>query len=397
MTNPMTLGTTEGIGRYGVNTIGWEELAAVSAVLESKRLFRYDSNEESVSSKFESEIAGFFNASWALTVCNGTAALKCALVGAKLNPGDEALVTPYTFIATVNAIIAVGAVPVFVDVDETFSVSLKDANRKISPRTRAMVIAHIQGDGSDSIAAREFCNRNGLALIEDSAQAMGASVHGTPVGSIGHFGCFSLQSNKIIGSGEGGFLICNDQDQYITARNYHDQGAFRDNNDFGSWDNPLAIIGENLKATELQSAVALVQFKKLPHLVDMLRARRQAFLESLDLAGRAFRLRQVLELEGNNGTATAFIANTPEACKSAVAALSERNVPVTKLYSKLVYEEGVLRRPGADRFWKTSSGDCERAADYARRVFWVLHSILATEDEHARVGAVVSEVAAQYE
>jgi 8-amino-3,8-dideoxy-alpha-D-manno-octulosonate transaminase len=379
------------IGKYGNNFIDEHEILYVNEVLKSKKLFRYDDHDNSMTFRLEKTLAEYFNTKHALALCNGTAALKSALIACNIRQGDEILVTPYTFVATINAIISIGAIPVFVDIDETLSLSIKNAEKKITDKTRCAIQVHLQGDAADSISLATFCDKYGIKMIEDAAQAFGTKLGERFVGSFGNVGCFSLQSNKLIACGEGGFIITKDHDTFIRARNFHDYGAFRNGGDFGDWDNPLAFMGENLKISELQSAVALGQIEKAPEIIKQLQNRKDAFVSALELNSTGFKLRPCCLSAKNSGVATGFIAPSFNLRAQIVDRLNKRGVFATSLYSTLVYELLAFKKEESKKYWKSLSADCEVAKDLSSKLFWVIHSLDYDIQDHEIAARILSE------
>ncbi len=377
------------VGRYGATQIAQEEIDQATEVLMSKELFRYD-RPSSKTDLLEKGLCDFYHTNYALALCNGSSALKAALVALEVKGGDEVLVTPYTFIATVNSIISIGAVPVFVDIDETLSLNLEDARRKISNNTKAMITVHIQGDGTDIQREKEFCEEHKIVLIEDCAQAFGSTVNGQFVGSAGAIGCFSLQANKLITCGEGGFLISNCKEYYQKARNFHDQGGNREVDSFANWDNPMALFGENLKITELQSAVALAQLGKVDTFIDKLRTSRMKIQNSIENSTKSFRVRKCVDALGSNGVSIPFIADTAEDRERIVKSLKEKDVPVICLYEELIYEFDLYQN--GKEHWKASSADCKNAENLKNRMFWILNSLNYTDREVEYIISVLKEI-----
>ena len=204
--------------------IDQEEEAAVLEVLRKKRLFRYYGPAEgpSTAAELEKAFAAHMGTRHALAVTSGTAALICALQGIGVGPGDEVIVPAYTWIASAEAVLAVGAVPVIAEIDETLSLDPEDVERKVSPYTKAIMPVHMRGTPCDMDALMDVARRYDLKVIEDTAQADGASYKGKRLGSMGDVGCFSLQFNKIITSGEGGMVITNDENVWKRAVMFHD-------------------------------------------------------------------------------------------------------------------------------------------------------------------------------
>lgn len=229
--------------------------------------------------ELECRYSTMHKARFGVACCNGTVAIQIALVAAGVQAGDEVITSPYTFMATGLAALAIGAVPVFVDVEPgTHNLDPKAVEAAITPRTRAIMPVHIGGRPCDMDALGDIARRHGLVIIEDAAQAWLAEWNGTPVGAIGSAGTFSFQSSKNITAGEGGIILTNDEAVFQLAWSYHNCGRKLG----GEWYHH-ATAGFNYRLSEFQSAVLLVGLDRLP---EQQRIRR-ASMHALDggLAG----------------------------------------------------------------------------------------------------------------
>lgn len=265
---------------------GAEEQDAVQRVLASGRV-NYWTGDEGRS--FEDEFAAFVGTRHALAVANGTLALELALLAFGIGPGDEVITTPRTFIASASAAVARGAQPVFADVDpDSGNLTAETVRARISDRTRAIIVVHLAGWPADMDPIMELADEHGLIVIEDCAQAHGATYRGRQVGSIGHAGAFSFCQDKIMTTGgEGGMVTLNDTTAWKRAWAYRDHGK-----DFDTVHTPPAepgyrylshSFGSNWRLSELQSAIGRVQLRQLPQ---WLAARtRNARLLAAELAG----------------------------------------------------------------------------------------------------------------
>lgn len=269
----------------GGNRIGQEEEDAVLEVIRSKRLFRYYGPQPGPSKveALEKAFAAHMGTEYALAVTSGTGALICALNGLGVGPGDEVIVPAYTWIASASAVFMLGAVPITAEVDESLTLDPADVERKITPRTKAIMPVHMRGAPARMDALMDVARKHGLKVIEDTAQADGASYKGKRLGSIGDVGAFSLQFNKIITSGEGGIVITNDREVWKRAVMFHDViGGARNN-----IPEEEILPGVNFRMTELQAAVALAQLHKLDGLLEQMRERKTMLKESMaDVAQR---------------------------------------------------------------------------------------------------------------
>jgi len=208
---------------------------------------------------FEQEFAQAIGVRFALTVTNGTAALEAALRAAGVGYGDEVIVPPYTFVATAAAVLLVGAIPVFADIDpETYCISPAAVEAVISPRTKAIIPVHIAGNPADMDSVCAIASRHGLIVLEDSCQAHGARWGGGATGSLGDMGCFSFQSSKNINCGEGGAITTNDPDLFEKAWSFKNCGRTRS----GEW-YQHDVIGDNFRMTQFQAAVLRAQLTRM--------------------------------------------------------------------------------------------------------------------------------------
>ena len=209
--------------------------------------------------KFETDFAEYHNAQYALAMMNGTVALIAALRALGVGPGDEVILPAYTFIASVTAIMDVGATPVFADIDpKTFNLDPKDAAKRITPSTQAIMPVHVGGNPADLAAFNDLGMKHDLAIIEDAAQAPGAEYNGSRVGAIGDVGCFSFQSSKNITSGEGGILLTNKKEVYESAFEFYNCGRPVK----GQWYEHVSP-GLNFRISAFQAAVLLHQMAHL--------------------------------------------------------------------------------------------------------------------------------------
>jgi len=309
-----------------------EEERAVIEVLRSKRLFRYYGPEEGPSKveELERAFAAYMGAQHALAVTSGTASLICGLQGIGIGPGDEVLVPAYTWIASPESVVAVGAVPVLAEVDESLTLDPVDVETKITPYTRAIMPVHMRGAPSRMDALLEVAQRHGLKVIEDSAQANGGSYQGKRLGTFGDVGCFSMQFNKIITAGEGGMVITDDEGIWKRALMYHDvAGGTRYNipQDEVMW-------GINFRMPELLAAVMLVQLRRLNGLLERMRARKQMLKVGIERVARdkGVTFRELTDPEGDTGIALVVMVENPEKAARVAEALRAENIGANVMY-----------------------------------------------------------------
>lgn len=244
-----------------------DEIAAVAAVLRSGKV-NYWTGEEA--RQFESEYAAYTGTSHAIALANGTVALELALYAFGIGQGDEVITTSRTFIASASAAVMRGANPVIADVDPVSqNITLESIRRVVTPRTKAIIPVHLAGWPCEMDAIMEFANERGIKVIEDCAQAHGATYRGRPVGSFGHAAAFSFCQDKIITTGgEGGMLVLNDEAAWEKAWAFKDHGKSFDA--VYNRKHPPGFrwlhdtFGTNWRITEMQAALGRIQLRKLP-------------------------------------------------------------------------------------------------------------------------------------
>lgn len=257
-----------------------DEIAAVTQVLTSGKVNYWTGDE---GRQFEREYAAYTGSRHALALTNGTVTLELALRVLGVGPGDEVVTPTRTFIASASCVAAVGATPIVADVDrDSQNVTAETLAAAITPRTKALIVVHLAGWPCDMDPIMALAERHGLAVIEDCAQAHGATYKGRPVGGIGHFGSFSFCQDKILTTGgEGGVLVLNDEAQWKAAWAYKDHGKsfdavyHREHAPGFRWLHES--WGTNWRLTEMQSALGRVQLRKLDGWV----ASRRAHAETL--------------------------------------------------------------------------------------------------------------------
>jgi dTDP-4-amino-4,6-dideoxygalactose transaminase len=280
----------------GTFFFGDEERQEVADVMQSGYLCRYgrDDDPDFKQKVFSLErmFASFTGAQYCVAVNSGTGAIMASLVALGIKPGDEVLVPGYTFIASMSAVIAVGGVPVLTEIDESLTMDPIDAERKITPRTRFILPVHMLGNPCDMGGIVALANKHNLHVVEDCCQALGGAYRGKKLGTVGELGAFSLNVYKVINAGDGGLLITNDETLYKNAFAFHDQGHFplRKGSEIGN----RSLIGLNMRMNELTGAYALGQLRKLDRILEILRAKKATFKNSIQ-AGR---------LEGKIGRAS---------------------------------------------------------------------------------------------
>lgn len=241
-------------------------------VLEALRSGWISSKGEFVS-RFEAEFAAATRSRHALGVCNGTSALHLGLLALGVGAGDEVIVPSLSFVATANAVRYVGAEPVFVDIDPaTWCIDPSKITEKISKRTKAIIPVHLYGHPADMDAINAVAAAHGLWIIEDAAEAFGATYKGAPAGGLGHIGTFSFYGNKIVTSGEGGAVTTNDDTLQERMALLRGQGMDPDRRYF------FPVVGYNFRPTNIGCAILCAQLER----ADALFAQRRRIFEAYE-------------------------------------------------------------------------------------------------------------------
>lgn len=260
--------------------IGQEEKDAVARVIDSGKLFKVnDAAQETY--HFEEELKAYFHAENAILMTSGQAALTSALIGMGIGPGDEVIVPAYTYIATAMAVVAVGAMPVIAEIDESLMIDPSDIERKITDRTKVILPVHMQGYPCNMDAIMAIAKKHGLRVLEDACQAVGTSFGGKLVGSIGDAGAFSFNYFKIISAGEGGALLTNDRSLFERALIYHDSSAIAYFGDQLNSFTTAPFCGVEYRTNEITAAILREQLKKLDGIVHDLRKNKKLLCEAL--------------------------------------------------------------------------------------------------------------------
>lgn len=228
-----------------------EERRAVDEVIESGMLAQGPKVAE-----LEESWAKYCGTKHALAVNSGTAAIHCALYAAGVKEGDEVITTPYSFIATINPILMLGARPVLVDIDEeTFNIDVSKIEAAITEKTKAIVPVDLYGQPCDWAELQEIAKKHNLKIVEDACQAIGAEYKGIKTGALGDFGCFSLYATKNIMCGEGGVVTTNSDEAAVAIRSFRQHGMVAPYE--------YADLGYNYRMSDLHGAIAVEQLKKV--------------------------------------------------------------------------------------------------------------------------------------
>jgi Predicted pyridoxal phosphate-dependent enzyme apparently involved in regulation of cell wall biogenesis len=249
----------------GFELFGDKERKEVQDVLDSGVLMRYGfdgmRNGHWKAKELETALAERMQTQHVHLVSSGTAALTVALASAGVGAGDEVIMPTFTFVASFESILALGAIPVLVDIDDTLTLDPSAVQKAIGPKTKVVMPVHMCGSMANLQALKDICDKHDLLLLEDACQAIGGTYQGKPLGSYGDLGCFSFDYVKTITCGEGGAIITNNAAYYENAHKYADHGHDHIGNDRGAEQHPF--LGYNFRISELNAAVGLAQLSRL--------------------------------------------------------------------------------------------------------------------------------------
>ncbi|TLP79786.1 DegT/DnrJ/EryC1/StrS family aminotransferase [Maribacter sp. ACAM166] len=255
----------------GFELFGESEKSQVQDVLDTGVLMRYGfdgmRNNQWKALELEKALALRMNTKHAQLVSSGTAALTVALASAGVGAGDEVIMPTFTFVASFESILAIGAVPILVDVDDTLTLNPAAVEKAITSKTKVVMPVHMCGSMADLKALKDICDRHNLLLVEDACQAIGGSYEGKPLGSYGDLGCFSFDYVKTITCGEGGAIITNNDTYISNADHYSDHGHDHVGTDRGAETHPF--LGYNFRISELNAAVGCAQIQRLDEFLEI--------------------------------------------------------------------------------------------------------------------------------
>ncbi|HBP38482.1 MAG TPA: hypothetical protein DD640_07040 [Clostridiales bacterium] len=265
----------------GASLIGEEELNELRDVVAEKSPFRfYGLGNPAKTATLEKELKDYFGCKFALAVSSGSAALVCAVAALGLGPGDEVILSAFTWYSDYNALVNFGVLPVFADIDESLDLDPADFARKITPRTKAVIVVHFQGGAARMDEICRIARAHDIKIIEDCAQALGGGYKGARLGTFGDVSILSFQVHKVLTAGEGGALLTNHEEYFVRAVRYHDLGLVRSYFTEQLADQSLAdaqksFAGLQFRMSELQGAFLLAQFRKLDQILGRCRLLHQ--------------------------------------------------------------------------------------------------------------------------
>jgi 8-amino-3,8-dideoxy-alpha-D-manno-octulosonate transaminase len=311
----------------GTELFGAEERKEVNDVLETGMLFRYNHEVQRKgiwkAREFEEEAKKITGARYAHAVCNGSAAIATALAASGIGAGDEVIVPPFTFIASVEAVLFVGAIPVFAEIDETLCLSADGIEKAITKHTKAVCLVHMCGGMAEMDAIMKVIEDYNLILVEDAGQAFSSSYKGVSTGLFGTAGSYSFDFFKIATAGEGGIVVTKDEAVYKLIDTYSDHGHNHIGAKRGMEQHP--ILGFNYRISELHAAVALAQTRKVPQIREMNRRHKKTLTEILSQT-EGISFAQIADPEGDSATFLNILLPDTESAKRTVDEFNKAGV-----------------------------------------------------------------------
>lgn len=317
----------------GFELFGAEERKEVNDVLETGILMRYgfDGPRKGIwkAKELETAITEIFGCRYAQLTSSGTAALTTAMAALNIGAGDEVIMPVFTFVASFEAVLSVGAIPVLVDIDETLTLNPEAVRAAITPKTKCIMPVHMCGSMADLDALKKICVENKLVLLEDACQSIGGSYKGRLLGTIGNAGTFSFDFVKMITCAEGGVVMTNDKEVYTKSDGYTDHGHDHAGIDRGADLHPF--IGYNFRISELHAAVGLAQIRKLGTFLSLQKNNNKALRAYLEqVPGISFRV--VPEGGDDSCSFLSWFLPTEEITKAVVAEMKVQGILAGNFY-----------------------------------------------------------------
>jgi 8-amino-3,8-dideoxy-alpha-D-manno-octulosonate transaminase len=368
-----------------------EEVEEVMKVLKARSPFRfYGPDLQRCVERLEAAYCQRLKRKYAIAVNSGTAALSLALAALGVGPGDEVLVPGYMWISCISAIVRSGAIPRLVDVDDTFCMDPADLKKKIGPHSKGVLMVHMSGAMGAVDQIREICGDRNLFLLEDCAQANGATYKGRPAGTFGEMAIFSFQLNKNITAGEGGLVVCDDESLYRRSWAVHDLGYPRNADGRLEFSDPkYQMWGQGSRYAELLAAVMLAQLRKLDAITAAMRRRKYALRKRMSaIPGLSFR--RIIDPDGDTGAFMLMIWKDQPTCLRVVEQTRNagircgpwglNNIAMTDWGLHIYFNNASLVRKSplnaAGRPWSDPLNEFARAYEYGKGTLPVLDSLV---------------------
>ncbi len=311
----------------GYEFFGDEERKEINDVLETGILMRYgfDGPRKGIwkAKELEEAITKVFGAKYAQLTSSGTTALTTALTALNIGVGDEVIMPTFTFVASFEAVLGVGAIPVLADVDETLTLNPDAVKAAITPKTKCIMPVDMCGSMADIDALKKICAEHKLVFLEDACQSIGATYKGKSVGTIGDAGAFSFDFVKTITCAEGGVVLTNNEDTYLKCDGYTDHGHDHKGVDRGADKHPF--MGQNFRISELHAAVGLAQIRKLDKFLAIQRKNHQQLRSCLEQVPE-ISFRAIPDPAGDSCTFLSWFLPTEEVARAAVEEMKTQGI-----------------------------------------------------------------------
>jgi 8-amino-3,8-dideoxy-alpha-D-manno-octulosonate transaminase len=309
------------------------ERKEVTDVLETGILMRYgfDAARKGIfkAKELEQEICNRFGSKHAHLLSSGTAALTTAMAALGIGSGDEVIMPCFTFVASFEAVLSVGAIPVLVDVDETLTLNPEAVSRAITSKTKCVMAVHMCGSMADMDALQAICKQHNLILLEDACQSIGATYKGRSLGTIGDAGTFSFDFVKTMTCGEGGVVLTNNEEVFVKCDGYTDHGHDHKGADRGADLHPF--LGYNFRISELHAAVGLAQIRRVDEFLAIQKKNYKA-LKNILSGVPQISFRQVPDPEGDSCTFISWFLPTEDMTRSVVNELKAQGILAGNFY-----------------------------------------------------------------
>lgn len=389
----------------GYELWGDNEKKHLNDVIESGILMRYNfeslRNNHWKAKEFEQAIQKRMKVEHVQLTSSGTTALLTALNAAGIGAGDEVILPTFTFVASFEAVLSVGAIPILVDIDDTLTLDPKSVEQAITPRTKVIMPVHMCGAMADLTALKEIAKKHNILLIEDACQSFGATYKGKYLGTIGDLGCFSFDFVKTVTCGEGGAVLTNNKEYYIHTDQYTDHGHDHIGNNRGAENHPN--LGLNYRISELHAAVGLAQFERLDEILSIQRENKKILKNALkEIEGVSFR--KILDEEGDNASFFSIFLTTEELARKASLALSAKGIGNAYWFDnnwhyikkwdhlKLVKTLAPLYKEHKELLPNYASADYSKSDALISRTVTIPISLLWTHEEVQKKSNIIKEV-----
>ena len=374
----------------GAELIGKEELDEILELFsgDSVTLYRYGANNYKTR-ELERQFAEYMGVKYAHAVSSGTAAIHCALAAAGVGSGDEVITTAWTFIAPIEAICALGATPVPVNLDSSFHLDPKLLESKITSKTKALVLVPMWAS-PEMEALVDICEKNSIMLIEDAAQSLGAEFKGKKLGTFGQLGSFSFDAGKTLHVGEGGMVITDDKELYEKVAEFSDHGHMHIEG-LPRGKDPRRMPGLNYRMSELTAAVGLAQLKKIDHILSETKKHKYTLKGMLkDLPG--LEMRSFHDEDGAQGDTLTFSLETNTLAIKLEQALMSAGFG-TKILPEAIdwHFAGVWNHVFTDKSIEELENEFKVSGDLLRRSICLNIPVLLTNAAIGKIAKVIAD------